>query len=82
MCVQDKSLKEELYGVISMTTTYIEERENKLKNMVETAKRDALEYKELAETAEKKVVDLTERAETAEKMVVDLTERLRQLGIC
>ena len=45
ICVHDEFLKEELYGVISMTTTYIEKRENELKHRAEVAERDALDAK-------------------------------------
>jgi hypothetical protein len=66
ICVHDEFLKEELYGVISMTTTYIEKRENRLKHR--------------AESAEKKVVDVTERAESAENMLKEIANDIDEEG--
>ena len=66
MCVRDELIKKELYGVISMTTTYIEKRENKLKHR--------------AEIAEKKVVDVTERAESAENLLKEIANDIDNNG--
>ena len=66
MCVRDEFIKEELYGVISMTTTYIEKRENGLKHR--------------AEAAERKVVDVTERAESAENLLKEIAKDIDNGG--
>lgn len=66
MCVRDELIKEELYGVISMTTTYIEKRENGLKHR--------------AEAAERKVVDVTERAESAENLLKEIANDIDNGG--
>ncbi len=66
MCVRDELIKEELYGVISMTTTYIEKRENGLKHR--------------AEAAERKVVDVTERAESAENLLKEIAKDIDNGG--
>ena len=83
ICVHDEFLKEELYGVISMTTTYIEKRENELKHRAEVAEKDALDakrkvldFKERAEVAEKDVLDFKERAEVAEKDALDAKRKV------
>ncbi|MBR5953927.1 MAG: hypothetical protein IK021_00630 [Methanobrevibacter sp.] len=66
VCVRDELIKEELYGVISMTTTYIEKRENGLKHR--------------AEAAERKVVDVTERAESAENLLKEIAKDIDNGG--
>ena len=76
ICVHDEFLKEELYGVISMTTTYIEKRENELKHRAEVAERDALDFKERAEVAERDVLDFKERAEVAERDALDAKRKV------
>ena len=80
LCVQDKFLKEKLYGEITMTTTYIEERENELKSRAEVAENNARDANARAEVAEMNVRDANARADAAEKNVHEAENLLKEIA--
>ncbi len=61
--VNDDALKEELIGVITMTSSYIEERENKLKRLVEQEAKKAEQEAKKAELEAKKAEQEAKKAE-------------------
>ena len=73
LCIQDKFLKEKLYDEITMTTTYIEERENELKSRAEVAENNARE-------AENNARDANARADAAEKNVHEAENLLKEIA--
>jgi len=73
LCVQDKFLKEKLYGEITMTTTYIEERENELKSRAEVAENNARDANARADAAEKNVHE-------AENLLKEIAEGMDDEG--
>ena len=80
ICVHDEFLKEELYGVISMTTTYIEKRENELKHRAEVAEKDALDFKERAEVAEKDALDAKRKVLEANDLLKEISDNIDDGG--
>ena len=80
ICVHDEFLKEELYGVISMTTTYIEKRENELKHRAEVAERDVLDFKERAEVAERDALDAKRKVLEANDLLKEISDNIDDGG--
>ncbi|MBQ9026916.1 MAG: hypothetical protein IJ104_11240 [Methanobrevibacter sp.] len=80
LCVHDEFLKEELYDVISMTTTYIEKRENLLKQRIQVAEEKVVDVTNRAVAAEEKVVDVTNRAENAENLLKQIAHDVKNGG--
>ena len=83
--VNDDALKEELIGVITMTSSYIEERENKLKRLVEQeakkaeqeAKKAELEAKKAEQEAKKAELEAKKAEQEAKKAQYEREKRLK-----
>ena len=63
-----------------MTTTYIEKRENLLKQRIQVAEEKVVDVTNRAVAAEEKVVDVTNRAENAENLLKQIANDVRNGG--
>ena len=66
--------------MISMTTTYIEKRENELKHRAEVAEKDVLDFKERAEVAEKDALDAKRKVLEANELLKEISDNIDDGG--
>ena len=66
LCVNDDYLKEKLLGVINMTSSFIQNRENALKRRIVVAEQTALNERQRADDAELTASNERRRADDAE----------------
>ena len=66
LCVNDDYLKEKLLGVINMTSSFIQNRENALKRRIVVAEQTALNERQRADDAELTASNERQRADDAE----------------
>ena len=77
---EDENLKNELMDVITMTSSFIEKRENKLKNVAKIAEQKANKAEQQIQEEKQKTKEAQQKVDYSNKLLKEIAQNIDEKG--